>query len=354
MRNTESPGNINPTDVILDNLLDAVLIVDQSGSILYSNKAAELMFGKKSPELLNQNFGYPVTPYEVQEIQVMNHEKFRIVQMLASVIQWATGDAFLLSLRDVTDQKMFESQLQEERRKLEITNFENEQYASLASHDLKEPVRKIMIFCDRLMSTAGDELTEKVREQLVKIHSSAVRMQMLISGIADFSRITKVSEAFIDTDLSQVVADVCGDLELLISEKKAIIEAERLGSVEAIPTQMHQLFLNLISNSIKYAKPDEAPHIRITSTDAGDEHLQIELLDNGIGFENKFSERVFQPFARLHSAHTDGSGIGLAICKRIVEAHNGSITVESAPGRGCRFRFTIGKRHIERPAEPEV
>lgn len=332
-----------PTDIILENLLDAVMIVDRKGIILYANKSAGNIFNKPASLLIGENFGFPVTPFEVQEIEVIRREKILTIQMLASLIDWKSVKAYLLSLRDISKLKKVENELITERKKLEITNLENEQYASLASHDLKEPVRKIMIYSDWLLTSAMPALEENIRERVYKILHSAQRMQSLMNGIADYSRLTKQTTAFIQLKLNDIVKDVCQDLELIIRENNARIRMDDLPEIMAIPVQMHQLFLNLISNSIKYAKTDTSPEINISCRELSDNRLELTFADNGIGFDNKYAKQIFQPFSRLHSRNYEGSGIGLAICKKIVEAHGGTIMAVSIPNEGTKFIFSLLK-----------
>lgn len=345
MKSKKTSTSINPTDVILDNLLDAVLIVDEDGIIVYANKSAEKMFCKPSSKLLKQSFGFPITAYTVQEIQVIKDFEILTVQMLASVITWNETESFLLSLRDITQQKITEAELDEERRKLQITSIENEQYASMASHDLKEPVRKILIYSNKLLTTSLEITDEKANEYLTKINNSAMRMKTLLGGIAEYSQISKNKKAFKPVDLSATVAEVCLDLEILIKEKSVLVIYESLPVIDAVPVQIHQLFLNLVSNAIKYSKEDVPPEIMIKMGDADEKLVEILVIDNGIGFENAYAEKVFQPFARVHSGNYDGSGIGLAICKKIVEAHGGTISVSSMPSNGSEFKFSILKKH---------
>lgn len=338
--------NTNSSDIILRNLLDGILIVNNQGKIIFLNKAAENLFSKSLNELLGQNFGFPVTPAEVQEIEIVRDNKIRTVQMLATGIRWYDQDACLLSLRDITELKNVSKQLEARTSKLEKSNQELEQYASLASHDLKEPVRKVLIFTGRLLNNTSSLSKAELNVQLRKIYDSAERMKCLINGIAEFSQLSGNEQNFEPVDLNDVVKEIMTDLELLIAEKNAEVHISNLSTIEAIRIQMHQLFLNILSNSLKYAKKDIPPEITIRQTDL-DSQIEITISDNGIGFDNNYAEKVFKPFQRLHLKEYDGSGIGLAICRKIVEAHGGEIGARSIPGDGSHFTFTLEKQHFQ-------
>ncbi|HEX8333338.1 MAG TPA: ATP-binding protein [Segetibacter sp.] len=340
-------------DVILANLLDAVLIVNLNGTIIYANKTTESLFSKPVSHLINQDFGFPVLPYEVQEIQVLQQSNILTVQMLASIIEWHNEKAFLLSLRDITKQKQVEAELEDEHKRLEAASFENQQYASLASHDLKEPIRKIEIHSELLGRKTKGQLDDAAQVHLEKIISSAKRMKALITGIAEFSKLSGNEVLYEETNLENIVKEVCTDLELRIQEKSAIIEVDHLAVIQANPVQMHQLFLNLVSNSIKYCSNDIAPNIKIKLQKDEEDFIEIVVSDNGIGFDNAFAEKVFQPFARLHAAQYDGSGIGLAICKKIIVAHGGTIHVTSIPNQGSQFVFSLLKKQHHHYNFPE-
>lgn len=332
------------TDAILENLLDAVLVVNNDGNIIYANRSAQELFSLTAAELNGQPFGFPIVPYEVQEIEVLKSGRILTVQMLASHIQWDGQTASLLSLRDITAQKEVQEALARQRKLLEKTNEENAQYASLASHDLKEPIRKILIFSDMLLGQP--DLQENVCSQLSKIQSSARRMQSLISGIAELSKITHIRHAFVPVNLKSVVDEVVEDLELQINDKRATVDVAELPTIEAVPNEMYQLFLNLISNSLKYSKDGTAPHVRIHELEANDGFVSIECADNGIGFDDEAGKKLFQPFQRLHTKKYDGMGIGLTLCQKIVDVHHGNITAKGKEGRGATFRIQLPQKQL--------
>lgn len=330
------------SDLIMNHLLDGVLIVDKEGTILYANKAVEKLFGQPAEKLTGQSFGFPVAPYEVQQIELFRNGELLTVQLLASVLPWKGQEACLLSMRDITDLVKVSQELEEQKLQLEESNSELEQYASLASHDLKEPLRKITLYADMLMQKLGTSSQPAIYQGLEKIHNASVRMRMLMNGIAEFALINKGSEEFTTVDLNAVVNDVLSDLEIMIAEVKATIQVEKLPTIQAVKIQMHQLFLNIVSNAIKYAKQGVAPLICVKHSE-DETFVEISITDNGIGFDSVYAEKVFLPFQRLKSANKEGSGIGLTICKKIVEAHGGKIAVKSQPGQGTQFIFSLAK-----------
>lgn len=340
-RDPHSQQPIDAANAILENLLDAVLVVDARGLIIYANRSAYQLFQKSSKELINQPFGFPVVQNEVQEINLVKQGQVLTVQMLASPIQWNDKKASLLSLRDISDQKKLMKELEEQKGLLEKMNEENAQYASLASHDLKEPVRKILVFTDLLLRHDGRPSRDQ--EMIQKINSSAAKMNRLINGIAELSRVSYVEHSFKEVDLEAIVIEVREDLELLLLEKEGRVESHSLPVIEAVPDKMYQLFLNLISNSLKYSREGIKPFIRISSKPLDDDIVQITFQDNGIGFDNSSASQLFQPFRRLHKTDYDGIGIGLSLCHRIVEMHGGEIKAEGAEGQGAAFIIQIPK-----------
>ncbi|RYY41676.1 MAG: hybrid sensor histidine kinase/response regulator [Chitinophagaceae bacterium] len=237
-------------------------------------------------------------------------------------------------------------ELAERNRELEISNHDLQQFASVASHDLREPLRKIQLYGNMLADDAG--LAGRQAQHLDKIIRSAERMNNLIQ---DLLSVTKLSEAerFEPTALSALVQDVLSDLELVIREKSAQIDIGPLPTIQVIPGLIRQLFLNIVSNALKFAKPGAIPQVRVEAdfTDAPDPDAapvaegpfcRIVIGDEGIGFDEKYTSKIFTLFQRLHGREEyEGTGIGLAIVKKIVEKHNGLIFARSKPGEGARF-----------------
>ncbi|MEX0600668.1 MAG: ATP-binding protein [Rhodothermales bacterium] len=218
-----------------------------------------------------------------------------------------------------------------------------EEFASVASHDLREPLRKITVFGGMLEDELGPELSDHHRSMLERMITAATRMKTLIRGLLAYSRLSTSDYSFETVDLSKVVDDVLVDLEIAVARAGAVIEVDALPHLEADATQMRQLFQNLISNSLKFRRPDVSPRVEISCMmDREGKQIEIAVSDNGIGFESTYAEQIFEPFRRLNPQHEfEGSGIGLAMCRRIVERHGGTISATSTPGEGTTFHMML-------------
>lgn len=242
---------------------------------------------------------------------------------------------------EITQRKLAEEQLRVYADRLEQSNRELQDFASIAAHDLQEPLRKILAFGDRLTQRFRGELSDEARDYLERMLSSAKRMRRLIDDLLTYSRVTTQAKPFEKTQLNQVVQDVLSDLELRIEQTKAQVEVSDLPVIEADRSQMHQLIQNLVSNGLKFQKKDVPPIIRI-GAQTTQEVCILTISDNGIGFHEKYLDRIFTIFQRLHGKHEyEGTGVGLAVCRRIIERHNGSITAQSSPGQGANFIMTL-------------
>jgi signal transduction histidine kinase len=237
---------------------------------------------------------------------------------------------------------------------LQRSNRELEQFASVASHDLQEPLRKIQAFGDRLQTRCGQELGEQGRDYLKRMQASAARMRNLIDALLTFSRVTTKAQPFAPVDLALTAEDVVADLENQADTAGGRIEVGGLPTIEADPLQMRQLLQNLIGNGLKFARANEPPIVQVASRmlesvseqeDKNGACCEISVRDNGIGFEEIYLDRIFELFQRLHGRQEyEGTGMGLAICRKIVERHGGSITARSAPGAGATFLVTLPLR----------
>ncbi|MFW6358548.1 MAG: PAS domain S-box protein [Chroococcales cyanobacterium] len=273
--------------------------------------------------------------------------------------QWTPFEMDLL--RQLADQigialaqaKLLEQETQQ-REELARSNTELHQFAYVASHDLQEPLRKIQAFGDRLTSKFGNVLNEQGQDYLERMQNAAGRMQILINDLLSLSRVTTKAQPFIPTNLNEIVAEVLGDLEIRIQQSQAQILVADLPTIEADPIQMRQLLQNGISNALKFHSPNIPPKIEIESqlldvpsqkslSKTGvPQQCRLTISDNGIGFDEKYLDRIFNAFQRLHGrSEYEGTGIGLAICRKIVERHNGSITATSTPGQGTTFIVTL-------------
>ncbi|HEX8700519.1 MAG TPA: ATP-binding protein [Myxococcaceae bacterium] len=246
---------------------------------------------------------------------------------------------FTLISTDITDMKNTQLRLEQSLRKLEQSNRELESFASVASHDLQEPLRKIQSFGERLKSSTEGVLSPEARDYLERMQSAATRMRRLIDDLLAFSRVSSQAKPFTLVDLSLVAREVMGDLEVAIEQAGASVTVGALPTLKADPTQMRQLLQNLLSNALKFRKDGVSPHISVMGTvDAAARRCELKVEDNGIGFDEKYLDRLFNLFQRLHGQNKyAGTGIGLAICRKIVERHGGTLTARSAPGQGSTF-----------------
>lgn len=247
-------------------------------------------------------------------------------------------------------------ELQTSNAELERSNFDLMQFASVASHDLKEPLRKIQAFGNILSKRLDGKLDAKDRDYFTRIIGASNRMQILVEDVLSLSKLSNKDAAFVPVDLNATVARITDDLEITIREKGATVRAGNLPHLEAVPGQMHQLFQNLISNALKFTN-DHPPEVTVEpvpftpklraelALPAHGEYVAVEVRDNGIGFEPQYRERIFGMFQRLHGrAEYVGTGIGLTICRKIVENHHGVITAEGHPGEGATFRVVLPVR----------
>lgn len=236
------------------------------------------------------------------------------------------------------------------------SNRELEDFAFVASHDLQEPLRKIRAFGNRLESGYNDVIDERGKDYLARMLNAAERMSMLISDLLAFSRVSTRGKEFGEVDLNRAINSVIDDLEIAIEEKSAEINVDDMPVIRGDKSQLEQLFLNLISNALKFQSEGVKPIVSINVTNAlsedtsdiliSEEHewVKITVTDNGIGFEQSFAEKIFAPFQRLHGrSEYKGTGIGLAVCRRIVERHNGQISATSKPGEGATFSIILPK-----------
>jgi PAS domain S-box-containing protein len=249
-------------------------------------------------------------------------------------------------LLDITQRKRAEVTLLEQAGKLARSNSELEQFAYVASHDLQEPLRKIQAFGDRLKTKYESGLGPEGLDYLTRMQNAAARMQVLIQDLLSLSRVASNSKPFTMVDLNDVVRTVVSDLEMRIQDAGGRVEIGTLPVVFGDRGQMAQLFQNLIGNGLKFRKPGESPVVKIDSQaqtlPGGAAGWRIAVEDNGIGFDEKYRDRIFQIFQRLHGrSEYEGTGIGLAICRKIVDRHSGAIEANSLPGAGAKFTITL-------------
>ena len=257
---------------------------------------------------------------------------------------------------DITDQYKRTLELEENNKELKYINSELESFNNIVSHDLQEPLRKIQMFISRVEEKEFDGLSQQGRDYFSKIRIAANRMQTLLIDLVNYSRTIKGDIVFVETDLNKIISDTIQDLTTNIEEKSAIIHIGQLPIIKAIPFQLKQLFINLVSNSLKYSQEGNIPQINITSEVITEEEVseykiinkedyyKIVVEDNGIGFKQEYAEKIFLLFKRLETdPKYSGTGLGLAICSRIVENHKGFIKVKSEPNRGSKFYIFLPK-----------
>ena len=249
----------------------------------------------------------------------------------------------------ITAVKMFkiESERQRFAEELKRSNQALEDFANIASHDLQEPLRKIHTYAEKIKAFSEAVIDERCRDYLNRLQSSTERMSQFIEDLLKFSMVTTTTKPFKPVDLNGVIKLVLSDLEITILNKQAQVNIMQLPVIETDRSQIYQLFLNLVANGLKFNKSD-TPVIDITCQKGTNNYWEIRVKDNGIGLENKFKEKIFKPFFRIHGrSDYKGTGTGLAICKKLVERHHGTISVESEPEKGTTFIIILPEKNSQ-------
>jgi PAS domain S-box-containing protein len=339
-----------------------VAITDRAGTIVHVNDKFCQISKYSREELLGQNHriinsGYHARDFfvemwktissgEIWEGEIKNRAKdgsFYWVNTTIVPYRDESGNPYqYVSIRyEITQRKAAEEQLRVYADRLERSNRELQDFASIAAHDLQEPLRKIQSFGDRIRTRFLSQLDDDARDYLDRMLASAKRMRILIDDLLTYSRVTTKALPFVRTDLNAVIRDVLSDLEVRLEQTQGKVEFDSLPPVDADPSQMRQLFQNLIGNALKFRRPDTPPVVRIEGRWKGSQ-CTFTVMDNGIGFDEKYLDRIFTIFQRLHGKQEyEGTGVGLAVCRRIVERHGGAITAKSAPGEGATFIVTL-------------
>jgi PAS domain S-box-containing protein len=350
---------------ILDTMADALFVIDAGGCIRVVNHSVHELLGYRDSDLLGRSIdGLEETAGDEtisrtlaylarhgairDQERVLRHSDGHGIEVSLSISPVGEDDAqegAVVIARDIRARKRGEEELRSAMTRLEQSNRELEDFAYVASHDLQEPLRKIQAFGDLLKSKHAAALDAQARDYIERMQSAANRMQVLINDLLSFSRVTTKAQPFVRVDLGQVASEVVRDLELRIHQSGGRIEVGPMPVIDADPTQMRQLLQNLAGNALKFHNPDVPPVVQIHG-EVVNGRCQITVADNGIGFEEKHADRIFTMFERLHArAKYEGTGIGLAICRKIAERHGGEIRAHGRPGEGATFVVTLPVSH---------
>ena len=362
--------------ILVENFSEGAINITENGLIVYTNKYFHEMLGLSYESVVGETIFHFIHPESRKafdsllasavdgqskgEINLLAGKKIIPVYMsLASLYPKLPTIGIIVT--DLTEKKANEKALEEKNRELERSNIELASFSYAASHDLQEPLRKIQTFISRILLEDEENLSAKGKDYFSRIARAAVRMQQLIESLLNYSRANTGETALIPTDLNELLQETKENLGELIEESKAVIIATSLPTVSIMQQQFQQLLTNIISNAIKYKKDNVDPVINITAEKVSaselrsrpatpaDHYWKISIADNGIGFEPQYSSKIFELFQRLHGrSEYDGTGIGLAICKKIIQNHNGVITAESEPGKGATFNIYLPEESVSK------
>ncbi|MFA4985922.1 MAG: PAS domain S-box protein [Candidatus Brocadiia bacterium] len=363
---------LRETNEYLENLFNyanaPIIVWDPRFRITRFNRAFESLTGRSAAEVIGQSIEILFPPEEVQtsmdlirrtltgehwetvEIGILHLDgSVRTVIWNSASVCAADGTSPVATIaqgQDITERKVAEERLKRTLAELSRSNKELEQFAYVASHDLQEPLRMVSSFTQLLAERYKDQLDEKARKYINYAVDGAVRMQRLIIDLLAYSRVGTRGKPLVPTDSHAILGEAIRDLAAAIEENRAIITNDDLPTVISDGTQLEQVFQNLLANAIKF-HGNEQPRIHVSARDERHEWV-FSVKDNGIGIEKQHAARVFEIFQRLHNRQEyPGTGIGLAVCKRIVERHGGRIWFESEPGSGTTFFFTVPKQQQE-------
>ncbi len=362
---------------ILSSAGEGIYGLDLQGKTTFVNPAAakltgwsvEELIGKPEIEVFHRSHSAPVQNGETQfrmrddaaQPDVIFHRKdgasFPVEYVRTPIMEKERMVGAVVIFKDITERKRTEEALGRKAAELARSNAELEQFAYVASHDLQEPLRKIQAFGDRLKTKCDAVKLDEGRDYLERMQSAAARMQTLINDLLTFSRVISTSEPFAPVDLAAVTQEVLTDLEVRIERTKAKVEVGALPTIDADPLQMRQLLQNLIGNALKFQAPGAQPLVTISAEivkrpfaakvnpSPDDEICELTIRDNGIGFEEKYLDKIFTMFQRLHGrTEFEGTGVGLAVCRRITDRHGGTITAASKLGEGATFTVSLPAR----------
>jgi len=356
-------------EYILNSAGEGIYGLDLQGKTTFVNPAAAKLTGWKVEELVGRSEQevFNRLPPDNTALLTRNGEhlsdqdffrrdgsSFPVEYVRTRIMDGEKMVGAVVIFKDITERKRTEEALARKASELARSNAELEQFAYVASHDLQEPLRKIRAFGDRLRGKVEAANLQDGRDYLARMQNAAARMQTLINDLLTFSRVISTTQPFVPVDLGAMTKEVLTDLEVRIEQTKAKVEVGTLPTIDADPLQMRQLLQNLIGNALKFQAPNAQPFVKIEAQivkvpfaggadDSPDaEVCELTVQDNGIGFEEKYSEKIFAMFQRLHGRNEyEGTGVGLAVCRRITERHSGSIQAKSKPGEGATFIVTL-------------
>ncbi len=370
-------------NTLTNNTLHALFLMDDQQWCTYMNPAAEQMTGYTIKEVQEKPLHYYIhhthtngNHFPIEECLIdralpekmqtqgeetfirKNGEFFPVSFVASPIIENGIPVGTVIEVRETTEEKkireelrnkekeylsVLEHKVKERTAELEKINYELMQFTSVASHDLKEPVRKVSIFSERSKELAKDFDNPQFHQYMDNVINSSKRMALLIDDLLHFSRLSQERFPLKDVNLGNLLDHIKDDLQLAISEKEAVVNVGKLPTMKGIELQLGQVFLNLISNSLKFSHENRRPEINISCVSRQDEYL-IRYTDNGIGFNNEMSTKIFDIFERLHPREEyEGTGIGLAIVKKIITLHGGEITASSIAGEGSEFTIVLPK-----------
>lgn len=339
---------------IFESITDAFFTVDREWRFTYVNRRSEEILHKSRDELLGHSL-WEIFPAavgtefdEMYRRAMTTGESVSFEGYYAPLNNWLEVSAYpseeglAVYYRSIRERKEAQWKLEATMEELERSNKELQDFAFVASHDLQEPLRKIQAFSDRLL-VKSDQFGPEDRDYLNRMQSAAARMQSLIMDLLSYSRVTTRAKPFETCDTQAIVQHVLQDMETSIAAEQATIELTPLPPVTGDATQLRQVFQNLISNAIKFHEPGKKPVVMIYPENANSTSWTLAVSDNGIGFDPKYAEKIFHPFQRLHKREAyAGTGIGMAVVKKILDRHGAEIRVDSTPGKGTTFRIRFG------------
>ena len=341
---------------IFESITDAFFTVDRDWRFLHVNRRSEELLEKSREELLGHSLWetFPSalgTKFEHQYRHAMETGEsvafeacYEPLDLWLEVSAYPSDEGLSVYYRSIRERKDAQWKLEATMAKLERSNRELQEFAFVASHDLQEPLRKIQAFSDRLISKS-ERLDEQEKDYLRRMQSAAGRMQALIQDLLTYSRVTTKARPSVCCDLNQILNEVLQDMETTLSQQQAQVQASPLPPVEGDPIQLRQVLQNLISNGVKFRKPVQNPVVMVYAEDITADGWTLVVSDNGIGFDPCHAGKLFHPFQRLHQRQEyAGTGIGLAIVKKILDRHGAHISAEGEPHAGARFRVRFSRQ----------